>query len=536
MKPCSRTLFGRCGGYRLPDCPLGCLIESGGWRAVACCLLLLPAGDVCGDSPEPPIQLGSRRELMLDDYLFSSLKNLQFRLHSPRLAEKVLDFDAPWEGRRDHGISVVGYPVTMQDGDRFRLYYASYLGLRFKPADPSAQFTGYLQSKDGRHWPRVDLNRVEFAGSKRNNILRQGGSTSHNFAPFIDRRPGVSDAQRYKAVGGNGRAYAFASADGLEWEKLRDSPIVDGDEAAFDQYGAIRWGNNPGKERAILDSLNVAFWDSARGHYALYFRAYLPALRRAGDEIQGVIRSVMRATSDDFLDWSNIEPIEFGEPRRFWKHELYTTALRPYHRAPHLLIGFPLRTVPRRPLRGTSFGLSESALMFSRDGKRFSLFDEPLMPPGRDVRNWSKHGNMIAWGMLATAPDELSIYFLQHDHQPTTHLRRGTLRTDGFVSLRAVGFPGGTAVTHPLVFEGNRLEINAATGAAGGISVAILDAITGKPIAGYEQSQEFFGDQISHVVHWKGRNAIGSLAGRAIRLKFTLFHADLFSLRFFEES
>ena len=33
------------------------------------------------------------------------------------------------------------------------------------------------------------------------------------------------------------------------------------------------------------------------------------------------------------------------------------------------------------------------------------------------------------------------------------------MRTDGFVSLRAVGFPGGTAVTHPLVFAGNRLEI-----------------------------------------------------------------------------
>ena len=83
MKPCSRSFSGRCGGYRLPDCPLGCLLESGGWRAVACCLLLLPVGDVCGDPPEPPIQLGSRRELMLDAYLFSSLKNLKFRFTRP---------------------------------------------------------------------------------------------------------------------------------------------------------------------------------------------------------------------------------------------------------------------------------------------------------------------------------------------------------------------------------------------------------------------------------------------------------------------
>ena len=509
--------------------------RASGWIAAGCCAVLALTDSLWGDSPTAPIDLGSRRELMLDGYLFDAIDNLQFRLHPPRLAEKVLDFDAPWEGRRDYGISVIGYPVTMHDGDVFRLYYASYLGLRAKPADPRQQFTGYAQSTDGVHWTRPDLNRVEFAGSKRNNILRRGGRTSHNFAPFIDLRPGAAADQRYKAVGGNGKSYVFASADAINWKKLRDTPILDGEEAAFDKYGAIRWGENPGLERAILDSLNVAFWDPARGHYALYFRAYLPALRRDGDEVQGVIRSVMRATSKDFLKWSDIEPIEFGEPRRFWKHELYTTVLRPYDRAPHLLIGFPLRTAPRRPLRGGSFGLSESAFMFSRDGKRFALFDEPLMPPGRDIRNWSKHGNMIAWGMLQTAPDELSIYFLQHDHQPTTHLRRGTLRTDGFVSLRAVGFPGGTAVTHPLVFAGNRLEINAATGAAGGISVSILDAESAKPIPGYEQSQEFFGDRIRHVVHWNGRNEIGSLAGRAIRLKLTLFHADLYSLRFFKE-
>ena len=53
------------------------------------------------------------------------------------------------------------------------------------------------------------------------------------------------------------------------------------------------------------------------------------------------------------------------------------------------------------------------------------LVDEPFLRPGRDPRNWSKHGNLMAWGMLQTAPDELSFYYLQHDHQPDTFIRGG---------------------------------------------------------------------------------------------------------------
>jgi hypothetical protein len=501
-------------------------------------LALASAAPIRGQQVQDPYQIGSRRELMLDDFLFSSLEGkLSFRMHQPQLAEKVFEFDAPWEGSEALGIRLSGYAAMIQDAGRLRMYYASYYGLRLEPADDGQQFTGYSESSDGVHWNRPILDRIEFAGSGQNNILLniKEAMGSHNFAPFIDQRPGVPASQRYKAVAGNGKTYAFVSADGLDWKRLSEEPILDGEEAAFDHYGAIRWGNNPGKERAILDSFNIAFWDPEQQHYALYFRAYLPCLDRDGKEITGIQRSVMRATSQDFIHWGNIEPIQFGEPRRLWKHELYTSMLKPYPRAPQLLIGTPMRMVPRRPFRGSSFGMSESALMYSRDGINFSLLEEPFIPPGRDVRNWAKHGQMTAWGMLQTAEDELSIYVQQHDHQPTTHLRRATLRTDGFVSLHAGAYPGGEALTRPLVFTGNRLEINAATSAAGSIQVTILDAENNQPIEGYEQSREFFGDQISHVIHWDNRNDIGQLAGRPIRLKFRLNAADIYSLKFFTE-
>ena len=205
---------------------------------------------------------------------------------------------------------------------------------------------------------------------------------------------------------------------GSTWRKLREEPILDGEEPAFDRHGAIRWGNDPSRKRAILDSLNVSFWDPGNGQYVLFFRAYLPCLSRDGKSRLPETRSVMRATSRDFLNWGNIEPIEYGEPRREWKHSLYTSGLKPYPRAPHIVLGFPLRTAPRKPFHGTSYGLSETAFMYSRDTLNFVLVDEPFLRPGRDPRNWSKHGNLMAWGMLQTAPDELSFYYLQHDHQP----------------------------------------------------------------------------------------------------------------------
>ncbi|MEC7558147.1 MAG: hypothetical protein VYA32_13265, partial [Planctomycetota bacterium] len=158
-----------------------------------------------------PLNLGEQRELMFDGHLFSSVRGLSFRQHRPVERETSLDFSAPWEGRRDFGFSVTGYATVLTEPGRFRMYYASWYGHRLKPGDPEQQFTGYCESRDGIDWVRPKLGRVEFDGDKQNNILLQGGPVSHNFAPFIDTRPGVAADEKYKAVGGNGKAYVFGS-------------------------------------------------------------------------------------------------------------------------------------------------------------------------------------------------------------------------------------------------------------------------------------------------------------------------------------
>src|SRR5262245_5686616 len=62
-------------------------------------------------------EVGSRRELFVDDWLIDSLEGASLRLHPPQPREVALRLDAPWEGPTSH------YAAVLHDGDAFRLYY-----------------------------------------------------------------------------------------------------------------------------------------------------------------------------------------------------------------------------------------------------------------------------------------------------------------------------------------------------------------------------------------------------------------------------
>ena len=111
-------------------------------------------------------------------------------------------------------------------------------------------------------------------------------------------------------------------------------------------------------------------------------------------------------------------------------------------------------------------------------------------------------------------------------------LRRFTLRVDGFVSVYA-SLHGGEMITKPLIFEGNRLQINFATSAGGSVKVELQTA-DGEPIEGYtlEDAVEIFGDELSRTVQWGDSPDASSLAGQPVRVRFALKDADLYSFQF----
>jgi hypothetical protein len=134
---------------------------------------------------------------------------------------------------------------------------------------------------------------------------------------------------------------------------------------------------------------------------------------------------------------------------------------------------------------------------------------------------------------LPGAPPELSFYVKDNARvEGPYRLRRHALRLDGFGSVYAP-LTGGTVLTKPLEFDGDRLEINFAT-SAGGRLRAEIQGEDGTPVPGFalRRCHPQYGDQLDRIVSWEDGADVSTLAGRSVRLHFELKDADLYSFRF----
>ena len=53
---------------------------------------------ILSPSSDSVVNIGTRRELFVDDQLILKRKNLEFRMHPPICRETVMFYDQPWEG------------------------------------------------------------------------------------------------------------------------------------------------------------------------------------------------------------------------------------------------------------------------------------------------------------------------------------------------------------------------------------------------------------------------------------------------------
>src|SRR5262245_39775543 len=84
-------------------------------RTVGLLALLVTAGAL---RAAEPIDVGSRRELMIDDALTERMSGqASLQLQHPEKRAIALIHDSPWEG------TVTGYHTVFRDGDLFRMYY-----------------------------------------------------------------------------------------------------------------------------------------------------------------------------------------------------------------------------------------------------------------------------------------------------------------------------------------------------------------------------------------------------------------------------
>lgn len=457
-----------------------------------------------------------RLELFIDRYLIDALDGCIHQLHHPRPAGVALTFDKPWEG------SASFYHTVLYD-DQLRVYRLFYRGwpiqLGQKEYDSPAVIC-VAESSDGITWHRPNLGLHEIDGSRHNNVLLTRDDGTHAFAPFIDRHPTARPDQRYKALGlveGKGGLRAYASVDGIRWSSMSPEPVL---------------------TKGAFDSQNVPFWSESERCYVVYYRTWSEAADPK--EFKGK-RTISRATSEDFLHWTDPVQMDFsGTPIE----ELYTNQTHPYYRAPHIYIALPKRFNPgRRTLTDQQAaaldihhtqvqGVSDTVLMTSRGGTRYDrTFMESFIRPGPDPGNWGARSTAASCGVVQTSDTEMSLYITRHYCQPTAYLERMTLRIDGFASVQGP-YAGGMMTTRPFTFEGDDLVLNMSTSGIGQVRVAVLDE-TGVPLPHYslDDCPLLFGDVIEKAVIWNNGHRLGALRGRPVRLRYELRDADVYSMR-----
>lgn len=471
---------------------------------------LLPTGNLDKNTP------AARVELFTDDFVIEKLGgDARKVLQKPEPREVVLTTDAPWEG------NTCGYYTVFQDCDKYRIYYRGSAakpktknssepmvvndkGVWVESKDPNPkrpEVTCLAESADGIHWTKPKLNLFDWEASKENNIVWTG-PLSHNMAVFKDGNPAAPEEARYKAVARSGGPYALQSADGIRWKVVSEKALVaDG----------------------TFDSQNLAFWDSVRQEYRLYWRINPKS-----------VRGIRTATSKDFVNWKgeHKDLVYPGSPvATEWKNEvqLYTNAVQPYFRAPHLFVGFPTQFLHR--------GYQTQPLfMSSRDGVEFIRWDEPVIPTTAPENRDGNRSNYMAWGMvqLPGKPDEISVYASENYYGTgPTRLRRFVYRLDGFVSVSA-GADGGELLTKPLFFAGNDLTVNYKVKEGGMIRVELIDVENGKAVKGFglEDCEPMTGDSVNAVVRWKGNPVLkDAVTQKAVRIRFALKKADLYSIK-----
>ena len=273
------------------------------------------------DRIEQQQPIGSRLQLFVDDYLIDELSGgARLILQHPTLQDVAIVHDERWEGNGS------GFHSVFQDGDLYRMYYKAWqlTTTDDKLTLPHPLFTCYAESDDGIHWRKPNLGLVEFKWSMQNNILWADNKSVDAGYPavFIDTNPDAPPDARFKAIRVSGDfngLMAFKSPDGIHWTPMSDKNIVSKNDLAMVESGGF------------FDSQNTAFWDPAHEVYRLYFR-YWPNNRR----------DIMTMTSKDFLNWINPLPLEYPGAR---PEHLYTNQIKPYYRAPHILVGFPIRYI-----------------------------------------------------------------------------------------------------------------------------------------------------------------------------------------------
>ena len=491
----------------------------------------------------PPIDIGSRRQLFIDERFIEHSRGIQLRMTQPvQHPEPVLTPDSPWES---NGIGAYN-TVLLEPEGRFRMWYDA--GVKGGLPSEGARRLGYAESDDGLHWRKPNLGLIPFQGSTDNNLVAPLLERQSLQGATVFRDDGAPTAERYKLwtkflptveereAGARAGLWGMRSPDGLHWSYYAGQPNPEG----------------------ACDTQNMVFWDDRLLCYVGYTRVRATQQLDEAAEAEGrrKYRSVGRVTSPDFRTWSELEvvfeaddddlsmPVPYQAEGNTPNLDYYTSCAMKYEGAEDVYLMMP--SAYYHWGEGQYPATMDVQLLTSRDGISWDRAGErePFLRQGQDGSSTS--GMIFANPWLLPVGDELWLYYAgtprahgslpagtpEADFARRTGIFRASLRRDGFLSADA-GSSGGELTTPLLAFSGDRLTLNCDGSAGGWLQVEILDA-QGHPVVGHALSDAdgMRGNGVEKVVTWKGHADIGALASQPVRLRFVMRGVKLYAFQF----
>lgn len=494
-------------------------------------VLVLTLSPVCG--ADSALDISDRSQLCADKTWIGSSNDVDFTLHPGKKnqANPLVKADKPWEGWR---ISIYGTVLFDQDEKLFKMWYVGD-----KTPDFPDFATYYATSTDGLHWSKRPVGAIKSAK----------GLSEHNavvdsclLASIINDKTDPDPARRYKMTAWvqkpkpEGGPHTFLSPDGLHWTRLSEKPICRSNDVITSYYDVER-------------KLYVAFpklSTTVRGH---------------------VRRCFGMSTSKDFLTWTEpryvFQPDQFDDDGSLARIEAVRSMLDVpddpalvrtefygigTYRAESCTLAFPwVFTINNEARYGNHEGPSEIQFAVSRNLDKWERsFREPIVPRGK-IGEWDS-GFFTTSSHALRVGDEVWLYYGGSNYThgtPCLYREQGTGRgdkytgsiglatwkLDRFVSAGGTA-EGATLTTVPVLFRGDRLELNAATLPGGDVTVELLD-LGGNTLA---NSKPFTGDNLRHRVEWIQAIDLPKLSSQPVSLRFQIKSASLFAFAFRQSS
>ena len=479
--------------------------------------------------------IGSRRQLLIDDYVIASTRNLKRTFHAARKhGEPVMVPEHPWEG-----VGTARWPSVLMFGDvvrdeegRYRMWYTTCTD----DMEGGQHDVLYATSEDGLHWHKpLDLGIIEYEGSGANNLLIKNASAQTVMK--VDEE--VDPSRRYRLLTFDRNVHAYAwrfSADGLHWGEPVGIPALAG--------------------KGMCDNLNGAY-DDTRGRYVIAVKMFdntyeHPVIGRLPGP--GFRRWFMTTSPDgiectplvempDLID--EVDRRLYIEGERRSALNTYGISLYAYHGV-YLGIQWLFRVADTGGFYACHGGPMDGRLVFSRDAEEQWLIPtrEFVLPRGRKGEwDWGMVCGIANRPVLNPEGNEWWYYYGGWNYGHGIGERRAcvglaTFRVDGFASIDSLDTEG-VLETAPLRFSGRELKLNLdasgqdTVGTRNYARVEVLEA-EGSAVRGFrlDDCDPIREDSVGHTVTWNGSSDVSDLAEHEVRLRVHLKGAELYAFQF----